>query len=101
LKFERFIFDLLPQAERPIVVEYGEEEIFAPLKNAPGAPKDTPEYVQRFLVNQHRGWLEAAGVAVPPGVPVEISPLWGLDAEGVVERAGRGLTINGPTYLHG
>ena len=50
LKFERFIFDLLPQAENPIVVEYAEAEVFAPLKNAPGAPKDTEEYVQRFLV---------------------------------------------------
>jgi UDP-N-acetylglucosamine/UDP-N-acetylgalactosamine diphosphorylase len=100
LKFERFIFDLLPQAARPIVVEYGEEEIFAPLKNAPGAPKDTPEYVQRFLSNQHRGWLEAAGAKVSPDAAVEISPLWALDAEGVVERvAEKPLAIEKATYL--
>lgn len=100
LKFERFIFDLLPQAERPIVVEYGEEEIFAPLKNAPGASKDTPEYVQRFLTGQHHGWLEAAGVHVPHGVTVEISPLWALDAEGVAARvAEKQVEIEKPTYL--
>ncbi|MGL4514122.1 MAG: UTP--glucose-1-phosphate uridylyltransferase, partial [Lacipirellulaceae bacterium] len=80
LKFERFIFDLLPQAARPLVVEYAEAEVFAPLKNASGAPKDTPEYVRQFLIAQHLGWLEGAGVAVPAGAQVEISPLWGLDA---------------------
>ena len=81
-------------------MEYAEDEIFAPLKNAPGAQKDTPEYVQRFLVNQHRGWLEEAGVQLPADTPIEISPLWALDAEGVLERAAREpLTIDGPTYL--
>ncbi|MCA9238677.1 MAG: UDPGP type 1 family protein [Planctomycetales bacterium] len=99
LKFERFIFDLLPKAANPIVVEYAEEEVFAPLKNAPGAAKDTEEYVQRFLLNQHRAWLAEAGVAVPAGVPVEISPLWGVDARGVKERSA-GVEITGPTYLH-
>ncbi len=37
LKFERFIFDLLPHAKNPFVVEYAESDVFAPLKNAPGA----------------------------------------------------------------
>ena len=50
LKFERFIFDLLPHAANAIVVEYPEAEVFAPLKNAPGADRDTPEYVQRFMM---------------------------------------------------
>lgn len=99
LKFERFIFDLLPRAERPIVVEYAESEVFAPLKNASGAPKDTPGYVQQFLIDQHRGWLESAGVNVPADTPVEISPLWGLDAAGVAEAAKSGVMIDGPTYL--
>ena len=98
LKFERFIFDLLPQARNPIVVEYAEQEVFAPLKNAEGAPKDTASYVQRFLLDQHRRWLEAAGAQLPENDPVEISPLWGLDAEAVAKRA-NGLKIDGPTYL--
>jgi UDP-N-acetylglucosamine/UDP-N-acetylgalactosamine diphosphorylase len=86
LKFERFIFDLLPHAKRPIVIEYAEEESFAPLKNAPGAPKDTPEYVQRFMLAQHRRWLEAAGATVGPGVSVEVSPLAALDAQDLMKR---------------
>ena len=99
LKFERFIFDLLPKAKNPIVVEYAEEDVFAPLKNAPGAPKDTEEYVQRFLVDQHRRWLAAAGAEPPADAPVEISPLWALDAEGVADRAREGVAIDGAAYL--
>lgn len=100
LKFERFIFDLLPQANKPIVVEYTEEECFAPLKNAPGASKDTEEYVQQFMVAQHREWLASAGVKVADGVAVEIDPLWAVDAEQVAQRATPGMEITEPTYLH-
>ena len=89
LKFERFIFDLLPHAENALVVEYPEADVFAPLKNAPGAERDTPEYVQRFMIDQHRRWLRAAGTTVADGVPVEISPLWALDAAGVAARTDR------------
>ena len=38
-----------------------EDEVFAPLKNAPGADRDTPEYVQQFMCDQHRRWLEGGG----------------------------------------
>jgi UDP-N-acetylglucosamine/UDP-N-acetylgalactosamine diphosphorylase len=98
LKFERFIFDLLPHARRPVVIEYAEEESFAPLKNAPGTPKDTPEYVRRFMLNQHRRWLQAAGAVVAEGVDVEISPLVALDAQDLAGRvAGRRIVKS--TYL--
>lgn len=99
LKFERFIFDLLPQAERPIVVEYTEQECFAPLKNAPGAPKDTPEYVQQFVVDQHREWLEAAGAKVDSDVAVEIDPVWAVDADEVAKRVDANTTFTEATYL--
>jgi UDP-N-acetylglucosamine/UDP-N-acetylgalactosamine diphosphorylase len=99
LKFERFIFDLLPHAANPLVVEYVEAEVFAPLKNGPGADRDTPEYVQRFMVAQHRRWLEAAGTGVAEGVPIEISPLWALDAEGVALRRDLPRTVESPTYF--
>jgi UDP-N-acetylglucosamine/UDP-N-acetylgalactosamine diphosphorylase len=99
LKFERFIFDLLPHAQRPLVVECAEEDVFAPLKNAPGASRDTAEYVQRFMVAQHRGWLEQAGTHVAESVPVEISPLWALDAQDVAARRDRPSAIVNPKYL--
>jgi UDP-N-acetylglucosamine/UDP-N-acetylgalactosamine diphosphorylase len=99
LKFERFIFDLLPHARNSLVVEFAEADVFAPLKNAPGAARDTPEYVQRFMVAQYRQWLEAAGTRVAEGVEVEISPLWAVDAEGVTVRTDRPRLIDTPTYL--
>lgn len=99
LKFERFIFDLLPHAKNAIVVEYPEHEVFAPLKNAPGADRDTPEYVKQFLCDQHRRWLQEAGVKVADDVPVEISPLWALDAAGVAARSDKPASITKPTYL--
>jgi UDP-N-acetylglucosamine/UDP-N-acetylgalactosamine diphosphorylase len=99
LKFERFIFDLLPHAKNPLVVEFAESDVFAPLKNAPGAPRDTPKYVQQFMIAQYRNWLEAAGTRIADNTPVEISPLWALDAEQVAARPDRPATINKPTYL--
>jgi len=79
LKFERFIFDLLPAAENAVVVEVDRRRGFAPLKNAPGAESDTPEHVREAMVEEHRRWLTAAGVEVSEGVAVEISPLYALD----------------------
>ncbi len=99
LKFERFIFDLLPQAQCPLVVEYAEQDSFAPLKNAPGAEKDTAEYVQRMLLAQHGRWLKAAGARVDEGVDVEISPLFALDAQGVAERIQPGERFERSVYL--
>jgi UDP-N-acetylglucosamine/UDP-N-acetylgalactosamine diphosphorylase len=99
LKFERFIFDLLPHAKNALVVEYAEADVFAPVKNAPGAERDTPEYVERFMVDQHRRWLAAAGVKIAENVAVEISPLWALDAESVAARADRPKSIDKSTYL--
>jgi UDP-N-acetylglucosamine/UDP-N-acetylgalactosamine diphosphorylase len=100
LKFERFIFDVLPLAERWAVVETSRREEFAPLKNAEGA--DSPEAVARALSNLAADWLEAAGVEVPrdregnAAVPLEVSPLYALDAEEMAGRVGRGLRIDGP-----
>ncbi len=99
LKFEKFIFDLLPRARRPIVVEFAEEDCFAPLKNAPGAEKDTPEYVRQMMCAQHRRWLEAAGAVVAEGVEIELSPLYALDAQGVAERVEPGQRFDKSQYL--
>ncbi len=99
LKFEKFIFDLLPTARRPIVVEFAEEDCFAPLKNAPGAPKDTAEYVQEMMVEQHHRWLQAAGAEVAENISVEISPRFALDAQEVAECITPGRVFSEPEYL--
>src|SRR5207253_10287491 len=85
LKFEMFIFDVLPMAERWTVVETTRSEEFVPLKNATGP--DSPPVVRQAMSNQAAQWLEKAGVKVPhtangdAAVPLEISPLFALDAE--------------------
>jgi len=99
IKFERFIFDLLPWARNPIAVEGRCEEIFAPVKNAEGAATDTPSATRNALVHLHTKWLQQAGVTVKPGTRVEISPLWAVDAEQAAERAQLPWTIEQPVFL--
>jgi UDP-N-acetylglucosamine/UDP-N-acetylgalactosamine diphosphorylase len=103
LKFERFIFDVLPLAERWLVMETSHGEEFAPLKNAEGA--DSPQTVQAALTNLAADWLTRARIAVPraadgePAVLLEVSPLFALDAEEFAARVHRGTRIEGPTYF--
>jgi UDP-N-acetylglucosamine/UDP-N-acetylgalactosamine diphosphorylase len=98
LKFERFIFDLLPLAENAFVVEADAADVFAPVKNADGAKSDTPSHTREALQDLHRRWLRAAGVAIAEQLPIEIHPSWAVEAEDVAARAS-GLRITGPTYL--
>jgi UDP-N-acetylglucosamine/UDP-N-acetylgalactosamine diphosphorylase len=98
LKFERFIFDLLPSASRAIVVEVDPREHFAPLKNASGTA-DTPEQVRARMVALHGRWLREAGAELCDGVPVEISPLWALDACETAARVTPGMKVMEPTYF--
>jgi UDP-N-acetylglucosamine/UDP-N-acetylgalactosamine diphosphorylase len=103
LKFERFIFDVLPLADRWTLVETSRREEFAPLKNATGA--DSPHAVQQAISNLAADWLEAGGAQVPrdvagsAAVPLEISPLVALDAQECAARVGPSARILGPTYL--
>jgi len=99
VKFERFIFDLMPSAQRAIVVEVDAAGHFAPLKNASGQPSDTPESVKAQLSAVHREWLRRAGFDVPDGVPVEISPRFALDAEELGTRMLAKKPITNATYL--
>lgn len=99
IKFERFIFDLLPAARRPMVVEVDEASCFAPVKNAPGSSKDSPEQVRAHMIALHGAWLHEAGARVAAGVPVEISPLYALDAEEVQRKFRPSTEVTAPLYL--
>jgi len=74
IKFERFIFDLMPLARRVCVVEIDPAEGFAPLKNPPGATADTLAHVHAAMVAHARRLLGRAGVRVAEGVTVELDP---------------------------
>jgi UDP-N-acetylglucosamine/UDP-N-acetylgalactosamine diphosphorylase len=99
VKFERFIFDLLPNAQHGLVVEVDEAEGFAPLKNAPGAAKDTEQTAQAAMINQHRRWLEEAGATVVDGVAVEISQAFALDVDELKTKIEPGLQIDSNKYF--
>ena len=76
IKYEKFIFDLLPIAKNPIVVEIEEETCFGPLKNHPREAKDTPKTVREHLVGLYERWLSHLGIEVVEPAIVEISPLF-------------------------
>jgi UDP-N-acetylglucosamine/UDP-N-acetylgalactosamine diphosphorylase len=99
IKFERFIFDLMPAAAHAIVIEVDPATAFGPLKNASGATYDTPETVRAQMVALHRQWLGDAGVEVADGVPVEISPLFAWDAEALAGKVRPGTRVTQPTYF--
>ncbi|NBR05429.1 MAG: UDPGP type 1 family protein [Planctomycetes bacterium] len=81
-KFERFIFDIFPNAERWLLVSTKRDEEFAPLKNAQGDDSpETAKYAQSKLFIQ---WLEKAGVKIPAystTPEIEICPSFAMDAE--------------------
>jgi len=99
IKFERFIFDVLPLAELSLVVEARREEEFCPLKNKSG--DFSPEHVRAGMSRLYAGWLRAAGAVVPDGLPVEISPRYAVDAEDVAAKFGRTRRFEGPVHLEG
>jgi UDP-N-acetylglucosamine/UDP-N-acetylgalactosamine diphosphorylase len=103
LKFEKFIFDVLPSADRWTAVETTRKEEFVPLKNATGA--DSPDMVRQAMSDLAADWLTQAGVKVPrqvdgsAAVPLEISPLYALDARQLASKVDARLRIDGPTYV--
>ncbi len=101
IKFERFIFDVLPQAETAIVVEADRQGEYAGVKNATGA--NSPESVRAQMAAEHRKWLREAGLNVADDVTVEVSPLYALDPHQLRQRLtaeGRtGETIQQATYF--
>jgi len=79
IKYERFIFDLLPRIQNCLVLEAEREEEFCPLKNSTG--EFSPEHVQQAMISRALRWLRSR-CEVPNSVsPVEISPLFALDAD--------------------
>ena len=98
LKFERFIFDVLPQAERWTVLPTAREDEFAPVKNKDGV--DSPATAQAMMCEQATRWLTEVGVPVPEGINVEISPLFALDLDDLGNVADLiPKPINRDTYL--
>jgi len=105
IKFETFIFDALPLAEKTLLLQAHRGQVFSPVKNATGT--DSPATARRDLVRRAAEWLERCGVAVPrtpagePDCTLEISPLLGEDAEELAAHLPARLTVplGGRVYL--
>ncbi len=70
-KFESFLFDAIPLAERTLVLETSRAEEFSPIKSNEGA--DSPDSARTDLIALFRGWHARAGLPVPEGA-VEVDP---------------------------
>jgi len=99
IKFERFIFDLMPLATTVCVVEIDPAEGFAPLKNPPGAAADAPEHVRAALVAHARRLLERCGVSVADGIDVELDPAAILDEADIAGAISPGTRIERPMVV--
>ena len=99
IKFERFIFDLLPWAENAIVCEVDPAEGFCAVKNAPPAVSETPEHVRAAISAQHRKWLVDAGVQVAEDAVVEISPFFAVEPEQVKQKLDQLPAIGQQTFV--
>ena len=80
-KFEKFIFDALPEAKGVTCFAFDRAEEFSPVKNAEG--KDSPAPCKADLQAKWRRQLAQAGVVVPETMPLELDPVYALDAADV------------------
>lgn len=85
IKFEMFVFDALPFARAPLVIETRRADDFSPVKNAEGV--DSPKTSRDDQLKQFARWLTAHGVSVPtddkgvPTVTIEVAPHFGYDED--------------------
>jgi UDP-N-acetylglucosamine/UDP-N-acetylgalactosamine diphosphorylase len=95
VKFEMFVFDALPFAQNPVIIETLRQNDFSPVKNAEGV--DSPKTCRDDQLRQFARWLQASGATVstdPTDLPpyaMEVSPLFGYDEDSFAE-AWRKLT---------
>ena len=85
VKLETFVFDALPLASKPLVLETDRVDEFAPIKNASG--NDSAATSALLQTQRAAAWLESKGVTIPrsedgsPECVLEISPLTAMNAE--------------------
>lgn len=90
LKFEMFVFDALPHAQNPVIIETLREDEFSPVKNAEGV--DSPASAEADQLKQFARWAIAAGEEIEvdeagvPHVRFEISPLFADTQDLFVEK---------------
>lgn len=83
VKFEMFVFDALPLAKNPVIIEAARADDFSPVKNAEGV--DSPKTCKEDQLRMFARWLKAAGESIEtddtglPSVTFEISHRFAAD----------------------
>ena len=77
-KFEKFIFDILPNAKAAAFLAFDQKDEFSPVKNAEGG--DSPATCKVDMQAKWKKWLAEAGVEVKGDLPIEIDPAYAVDA---------------------
>ena len=77
-KFEKFIFDILPNAKRAAFLAFEQKNEFSPVKNAEGS--DSPATCKADMQAKWARWFAELGVTVPTTLPLEIDPVYAIDA---------------------
>jgi len=90
VKFEMFVFDALPLAKNPVIIEATRGDNFSPVKNAEGV--DSPQSCKEDQLRMFARWLKAAGVEIEtdesglPPITFEISHRFAADEKDFVEQ---------------
>ena len=71
-KFEKFIFDILPDAKRAAFLAFDQKDEFSPVKNADGA--DSPATCKADMQAKWRRQLAECGVLVEENAMLEVDP---------------------------
>ena len=77
-KFEKFIFDILPNAKTAAFLAFDQKDEFSPVKNAEGG--DSPATCKADMQAKWRKWLASVGVELKGDLPIEIDPAYAVDA---------------------
>ncbi len=92
VKFEMFVFDALPLAKNPVIIEAAREDDFSPVKNAEGV--DSPKTCKEDQLRMFARWLKAAGESIEtdetglPSFTFEISHRFAADEADFVAQWG-------------
>jgi UDP-N-acetylglucosamine/UDP-N-acetylgalactosamine diphosphorylase len=73
VKFETFVFDALPLAKNPLILEADRLEEFSPVKNMTGV--DSLESSQSDQIKRAKRWLSNANIKIPESSTIELCPL--------------------------
>lgn len=90
VKFEMFVFDALPLAKNPVIIEAARGDNFSPVKNAEGV--DSPQTAKEDQLRMFARWLKAADVEIEtdesglPKITFEISHRFAADEKDFVEQ---------------